>query len=69
MTQEKSAQKFYDALEVINKSDWNKLEPKVKDKLNKALDRAVVNYRKAHNLSEAMGFFDCMNHYNQKYAK
>ena len=35
---------------------------------NAALDRAMLAYRKAHRLSDAMGFFDLMSHYNATYA-
>lgn len=33
-----------------------------------ALDAAIVGYRKAHRWSDAMGFLDCVNHYNATYA-
>jgi len=36
--------------------------------LNAALDAALVNYRKAHNLSDANGLLDCVNHYNRTHA-
>jgi len=36
--------------------------------VEKDLDRALVAYRKAHDLSSANGFLDCINHYNATHA-
>ena len=37
-------------------------------KADKDLDRALATYRKAHDLSPAMGFLDCINHYNRTHV-
>lgn len=37
-------------------------------KVEKDLDRALAAYRKAHDLSSANGFLDCINHYNATHA-
>ena len=66
MIKKQSAQKFFKAVEAIN--DKKNYEANKKT-LNDNLDKAVAEYIKAHNLSSALGFFDCMNHYNNTYAK
>jgi hypothetical protein len=34
----------------------------------KALDLALIEYRKAHKLGSANGLLDCINHFNQTHA-
>ena len=68
MIKKQSAKKFFNAIDAINDSK-NYKDETIKKKLNDNLDKALDEYRKAHNLSSALGFFDCMNHYNNTYAK
>lgn len=37
-------------------------------KADKDLDAALATYRKAHDLTSAFGFLDCINHYNATHA-
>ena len=68
LTKTETAQNFFNAVDAINKAR-NYKDKTVHVQLNANLDKAVAEYIKAHSLSTSLGFFDCMNHYNNTYSK
>ena len=64
MTKKESAQKFFDALELIKTT--NSTDPKAQSQLDKIVVKTFEDYRKSHKLSEAMDLCDCMNHLHLK---
>ena len=63
-TQSAAAAKFLDAFNAFQANrDRN-----AHAALNAALDAALADYRKAHNLPAAYAFLDCINHFNNTHA-
>lgn len=63
-SQSAAAAKFLDAFNAFQANrDRN-----ARAALDAALDAALADYRKAHNLSPAYGFLDCINHFNNTHA-
>jgi hypothetical protein len=65
MTKKESAQKFFDALELIKTT--NSTDPRAQSQLDKIIVKTFEDYRNSHKLSEAMDLFDSMNHLHLKY--
>lgn len=42
--------------------------PDNRQEFDKALDLALIEYRKAHNLGSGNGLLDCINHFNIVHA-
>ena len=47
---------------------FNNATAETRVKANNDLEHALAAYRKAHKLSSANGFLDCINHYNATHA-
>lgn len=59
--QKTAAENFFNAFEAFKKST-----PETRAKADKQLDKAIADYRKAYKLSDAFGFVDCINHFNNR---
>ena len=59
MNTKTAATNFFNAIEAFKQST-----PATRTAADKKLDKAIAAYRKAYNLSDAMGLVDLINHFN-----